>query len=77
MASASRARLTSSAPRGGAVQRHDDRSADLYDRERFLERALAAFGARLARLGARRIWRGSAWIWDLKPDYRPGEVFGL
>ena len=49
----------------------------LYDRERFLERALAGLRARLARLGARRIWRGSAWIWDLKPDYRPGEVFDL
>ena len=56
---------------------HDDRSADLYDRESFLERALAGLRARLARLGAQRIWRGSAWIWDLKPDYRPGDVFDL
>jgi predicted nucleotidyltransferase len=49
----------------------------LYDREEFLQQALAALHARLARLGARRIWRGSAWIWDLKPDYKPGEVFDL
>jgi predicted nucleotidyltransferase len=49
----------------------------LYDRERFLERALGELRTRLARLGARRIWRGSAWIWDLKPDYQPGEVFEL
>ena len=47
----------------------------LYDRENFLRDALAAFQARLRRLGARRIWRGNAWIWDLKPDYKIGEVF--
>ena len=49
----------------------------LYDREQFLEQALAGLRDRLIRLGARRIWRGSAWIWDLKPDYQPGEVFDL
>ncbi len=49
----------------------------LYDREGFLRQALANFEARLQRLGARRIWRGSAWHWDLKPDYKIGEVFEL
>jgi len=49
----------------------------LVDRDAFLEQALERFRARLARLGARRIWRGNAWFWDLKPDYRPGEVFEL
>ena len=49
----------------------------LYDREDFLRQALADFEARLQRLGARRIWRGSAWYWDLKPDYKIGEVFEL
>jgi len=49
----------------------------LLDREGFLARALADFSARLARLGARRIWRGNAWYWDLKPDYKPGEVFEI
>jgi hypothetical protein len=24
-----------------------------------------------------RIWRGNAWLWDLKPDYQPGDVFEL
>ena len=24
--------------------------------------------------GSRRIWRGDAWYWDLKPDYTPSEV---
>ena len=49
----------------------------LVDRDAFLERAFEALRARLARLGARRIWRGNAWFWDLKPDYKPGEVFEL
>lgn len=49
----------------------------LYDRENFLGQTLTEFKARLAQLGARRIWRGNAWHWDLKPDYKPGEVFEL
>lgn len=49
----------------------------LYDREGFFAAHLARVRNRLAQLGARRIWRGNAWYWDLKPDYRPGEVFEL
>jgi predicted nucleotidyltransferase len=49
----------------------------LYDRDNFLQKTLAQFKARLDHLGARRIWRGNAWFWDLKPDYKPGEVFEL
>jgi predicted nucleotidyltransferase len=49
----------------------------LYDRAGFLRSALDQFKARLDRLGARRIWRGNAWFWDLKPDYKPGEVIEL
>lgn len=49
----------------------------LYDRDAFLASALRALRARLNRLGARRVWRGDAWFWDLKPDYRPGEVLDL
>jgi predicted nucleotidyltransferase len=49
----------------------------LFDRESFFARHLDRLRARLAQLGARRIWLGSAWYWDLKPDYRPGEVFEL
>jgi len=49
----------------------------LFDRDAFLANLLAAFRARLDRLGARRIWRGNAWLWDLKPDYRVGEEFEL
>lgn len=49
----------------------------LFDRNGFFARHLDGLRKRLAQLGARRIWRGNAWYWDLKPDYRPGEVFEL
>lgn len=49
----------------------------LVDREGFLQGALQQLRERLAELGALRIWRGNAWYWDLKPDYRQGEVFEL
>jgi hypothetical protein len=49
----------------------------LVDRDDFMRNALEALRLRLAALGARRIWRGNAWFWDLKPDYRPGEVFEI
>jgi hypothetical protein len=49
----------------------------LFDRGGFLAGELAALRARLDELGARRVWRGSAWYWDLKPDFRPGDVIEL
>ena len=49
----------------------------LYDRDGVFAGARAGWRERLARLGARRIWRGNAWLWDLKPDYQPGDVFEL
>lgn len=46
----------------------------LHDRDRFLERVLTEFKARLLRLGARRIATGKhSWYWDLKPEYKFGE----
>jgi hypothetical protein len=42
-----------------------------------LEQALATLRTRLAAQGARRVVRGNAWFWDLKPDYRPGDTFAL
>ena len=47
----------------------------LYDPEGFLAGYLDRLRARLRELGARRIWRGNAWYWELKPDLKPGEVF--
>ena len=49
----------------------------LYDPEGFLGRYLERLRARLRALGARRIRRGNAWYWELKPDLKPGEVFSL
>jgi hypothetical protein len=49
----------------------------LYDRDGFFARRLERLRTRLNELGARRIWRGKVWYWDLKPDDQPGEVFEL
>lgn len=49
----------------------------LFDRMGFFARELDRLRERLAHLGARRVWLGNAWYWDLKPDYRPGDVFEL
>ncbi len=49
----------------------------LFDHERFFEQLLERLGQRLRELGSRRIWKGEAWYWDLKPDFSPGEVFEI
>lgn len=49
----------------------------LVDRENFFQDELRSLRERLARLGARRIWKGNAWYWDLKPDYKVGEEFEI
>ena len=49
----------------------------LYDPDGFLAQYFDRLRARLGQLGARRIWRGNAWYWELKPDFKPGEVFAL
>lgn len=49
----------------------------LYDPERFLSAYFDRLRRRLQQLGARRIFRGNAWYWELKPDLKPGEVFTL
>jgi predicted nucleotidyltransferase len=49
----------------------------LYDRNGFFAQRLHKLRNRLNALGAKRIWRGNAWYWDLKPDFCPGEVFDL
>jgi hypothetical protein len=49
----------------------------LFDRYGFFKRALKKLNDRLQTLGARRIWQGNVWYWDLKPDYKQGEVFEI
>jgi predicted nucleotidyltransferase len=49
----------------------------LRDPEGFLAACLERLRARLRRLGARRVRRGNAWYWELKPDLEPGEIFTL
>lgn len=47
------------------------------DRGAFFQRYLDGLKKRLKSLGASKIKRGERWHWDLKPDYREGEVFDL
>ncbi len=47
----------------------------LYDRDEFLAKELDRLRQKLTLLGAKRIWQGNVWYWDLKPDYQQGEVF--
>jgi hypothetical protein len=49
----------------------------LFDRRGFWRSFIRSFQRRLDRLGARKIMVGDRWYWDLKPDYRPGEVFEI
>jgi len=50
----------------------------LYDEGSFLERALTRLKARLSELNAKRVFIGEdSWYWDLKPDYKFGEVVEL
>jgi len=52
--------------------------AVLYDPESVLDRELCAVRQRMAELGTRRIeLPDGSWYWDLKPDWRPGEVIDL
>jgi len=49
----------------------------LVDRGGFFAAVLDQLRASLRRLGSKRVWRGTSWYWDLKPDLVPGEVFEL
>jgi predicted nucleotidyltransferase len=50
----------------------------LYDEGSFLERTLTRLKARLSELNAKRVFIGEdSWYWDLKPDYKFGEVIEL
>lgn len=49
----------------------------LYDKNDFFKGVLKKVKTKLEELGARRIQVGKMWYWDLKPDYRPGEIFEI
>jgi hypothetical protein len=49
----------------------------LYDRSDFIRGVFDGLRKRLAQLGARRVWFGDNWVWDLKPDYKPGDIVEL
>lgn len=49
----------------------------LFDKDNFFANVLERIRKRLKELGAKRIWRGNAWYWDLKPDYKSGEIFEI
>ena len=47
----------------------------LVDRGQFFETVLGAMRARMRELGSRRVFlEDGSWYWDLKPDFRFGEV---
>ncbi len=55
-----------------------DHGIILYDRTGILRRELDRLQERLRVLGARRVaLPGGSWYWDLKPDWKPGEVIEL
>lgn len=47
------------------------------DRDGFFAARLDRLRRRLAELGAKRVWRGTKWYWDLKPDYKHGDTIEL
>ncbi len=49
----------------------------LFDRGEFFARVLARLRERLRELGAQRKQLGRIRYWDLKPDFKPGEVIWL
>lgn len=49
----------------------------LYDEGGFFAGVLERVRGALRRLGSRRIWHGKTWSWDLKPDFRPGDVIEI
>lgn len=49
----------------------------LHDPDNCLADTLDRLRGRLRELGSKRVWQGDEWYWDLKPDYRPGDVFDL
>jgi predicted nucleotidyltransferase len=54
-----------------------DEAKILFDRGDFFKIVLQKARKKLEKLGAKKVMVGKMWYWDLKPDYRPGEIFEL
>ncbi len=54
-----------------------DGSRILYDKNGFFRGYLDELRLKLEGLGARKVMYRGAWYWDLKPDFRRGEVIDL
>jgi hypothetical protein len=48
-----------------------------YDRDDYFANRMERLKTKLTALGAKRCWKGNAWYWDLKPDYKPRDHFDL
>ena len=49
----------------------------LVDKDAFFESVLERLKRRLAELGAKKIPYKGGWYWDLKPDYKPGDIIEI
>lgn len=49
----------------------------LYDRDNFFKNYLEGLKERLRRLGARKVFFKGGYYWELKPDYRYGDIIEL
>jgi len=54
-----------------------DEAKIFLDKENFFKSVLERVKNRLKELRAKKIQVGKMWYWDLKPDYRPGDVFEI
>jgi predicted nucleotidyltransferase len=54
-----------------------DEARIFFDKGGFFASVLEKVKKRLEELGAKRVRVGKMWYWDLKPDYRPGEIFEI
>lgn len=54
-----------------------DRHQLMVDRNDFMKQILSNMKKHLVRLGAQRLRLGKIEYWDLKPDYKPGEIFEI
>jgi len=54
-----------------------DQARILHDPDDVLRNYLADLAARLKAMGARRVYKGGGYYWDLKPDYRWGDTIEL